>query len=95
MNNRDSYRLEKVLSTYCLSKQNYRDTAMSRPIVTPLLLHVHDSNSRAKLNNISIILVWLFPFRTKLLRDPSGSLTCSVYRTVTRDLGVKSHPKDS
>ena len=28
---------EKVLLTYCYRKQNYRDTAMSRPIVTPLL----------------------------------------------------------
>ena len=36
MNNRDSYRLEKALSTYCYRKQTYRDTAMSRPIVTPL-----------------------------------------------------------
>ena len=24
-----------------------------------------------------------------------GSLTCSVYRTVTRDLGLTSHPKDN
>ena len=38
MNNRDSYRLEKVLSTYCYRKQNYRDTAMSQPIVTPLII---------------------------------------------------------
>ena len=31
----------------------------------------------------------------KLLRIPPGSLTCSVYSTVTRDLGLKSHPKDN
>ena len=34
-------------------------------------------------------------YRTKLLRAPPGSFTCSVYRTVTRDLGLKSHPKDN
>ena len=34
-------------------------------------------------------------YRTKLLRAPPGSLTCSVYSTVTRDLGLKSHPKDN
>ena len=32
-------------------------------------------------------------YRTKLLRAPPGSLlTCSVYSTVTRDLGLKSYP---
>ena len=25
---------------------------------------------------------------------PPGSLTCSVYSTVTRDLGLTAHPKD-
>ena len=34
-------------------------------------------------------------YRTKLLRIPPGSLTCSVYSTVTRDLGLPSHPKDN
>ena len=29
------------------------------------------------------------------LRALPGSLTCSVYSTVTRDLGSKSHPKDN
>ena len=33
-------------------------------------------------------------YRTKLLRIPPGSLTCSAYSTVTRDLGLTSHPKD-
>ena len=33
-------------------------------------------------------------YRTKPLRAPPGSLTCSVYSTVTRDLGLKSHLKD-
>ena len=33
-------------------------------------------------------------YRTKLLRNPPGSLTCSAYSTVTRDLGSTSHPKD-
>ena len=34
-------------------------------------------------------------YRTKLLRTPPGSLTCSVYSTVTRILGLKSHPRDN
>ena len=33
-------------------------------------------------------------YRTKLLRVPPGSLTCSTYSTVTRDLGLTSHPTD-
>ena len=32
-------------------------------------------------------------YRTKLLRALPGSLTCSVYSTIIRDLGLKSHPK--
>ena len=32
-------------------------------------------------------------YRTKLLRAPPGSLTCSAYSTVTRDFGLTSHPK--
>ena len=32
---------------------------------------------------------------TKLLRIPPGSLTCLAYSTVTRDLGLTSHPKDN
>ena len=31
----------------------------------------------------------------KLLTAPSGSLTCSVYSTITREHGLKSHPKDN
>ena len=34
-------------------------------------------------------------YSTKLLRIPPGSLTCSAYSTVTRDLGLTSHPKDN
>ena len=34
-------------------------------------------------------------YRTELLRAPSGSLTYSACSTVTRDLGLKSHPKDN
>ena len=34
-------------------------------------------------------------YRTKLLKAPPGSVTCSAYITVTRDLGLKSHPKDN
>ena len=33
-------------------------------------------------------------YRTKLLRAPPGSLTCSAYSTVTRDLGLTFHPQD-
>ena len=33
--------------------------------------------------------------RTKLLRIPPGSLTCSAYSTVTRDLSLTSHPTDN
>ena len=33
-------------------------------------------------------------YRTKLLRAPPGSLTLLVYRTVTGDLCLMSHPKD-
>ena len=32
---------------------------------------------------------------TKLLRAPPGSLTCSVYSTVTRDLGLTSDSRDN
>ena len=34
-------------------------------------------------------------YSSKLLRAPPGFLTYSVYSTVTRDLGLKSHPKDN
>ena len=34
-------------------------------------------------------------YSTKLLRAQLGSLTCSMYSTVTRDIGLKSHPKDN
>ena len=34
-------------------------------------------------------------YRTKLLRILPGTLTCSAYSTVTRDLGLTSHPKDN
>ena len=34
-------------------------------------------------------------YRMKLLKALSGSLTCSVYNTVTPDLSLKSHPKDN
>ena len=34
----DSYRLENILSTYCYREQSYRNTSISRPIVTPLEL---------------------------------------------------------
>ena len=33
-------------------------------------------------------------YRTKLLRALPGCLTCLAYSTVTRDLGLTSHPKD-
>ena len=44
---------------------------------------------------VSFYVVQAQGYRTKLLRAPPGSLTCSVYSTVTRDLGLTSHPKDS
>ena len=34
-------------------------------------------------------------YRKKLLRASPGSLTYALYSTVTRDLGLKSHPKDN
>ena len=34
-------------------------------------------------------------YRTKQLRAPSGSSTCSVLSAVTWDLGLKSYPKDN
>ena len=34
-------------------------------------------------------------YRTKLLRIPPGTLTCSMYSTITWDLGLTSHLKDS
>ena len=31
-------------------------------------------------------------YKTKLLRAPHGSFTCLAYSSVTRDLGLRSHP---